>query len=191
MNRHRSLVLLASVALATATLGACSKSSPTEPSPLASAGAPSAATASSSLTGVADESRGRGRGGDGGSADDNGRSRRGRGNGSDDTNDDRGRRRGRGGRGNDDRPADPRPPRVGQEFEASVVAVAGQTITLAGGGRVRVDGSTQWDARGDLFTLAQVAGSVASGDPTRVEGRGTRQTDGSILALTIKAEVDN
>jgi hypothetical protein len=199
MNRHRSLVLLAAVALSTATLGACSKGSPTEPTPLVELDSFSATSESSSFGAVLDDGKRRGRGGDDGTADDNG----GRGRGGDDGQaDDRGGRRGRGGRGhgnddaNDDRrPRQPRQPRqpgqAGLEFEGSVLSVAGQTINLAGGTRVIVDGQTQWIARGDLFTLAQVSRSAASGAPTRVEGRGTRRADGAILALTIKAEVDD
>jgi hypothetical protein len=53
-----------------------------------------------------------------------------------------------------------------------------------------VNGQTQWNRRGDLFTLQQVAAAVAAGKPTRAEARGTRQADGSLLAQTIKAEVD-
>lgn len=115
--------------------------------------------------------------------------RRGRGRGGDDPDgDDRGRR----GRGRDDRPANPQPPpRAGREFEGAVASVAGQTLTLAGGTRVLVNDRTQWIVRGDLFTLSQVAGSVAAGRPTRVEGRGNRQADGSFLAQTLKAEVDD
>ena len=192
MNRHRSVLLLAAVALSTAALGACSKGSPTEPTPLVELESLSAASevgaddAASSPSAVAEESkrRGRGRGGDG-SADDNGGSgRRGRG----------GRGNGNGnGNGNDDanQPGGQRPGRAGIEFEDSVAAVSGQTIRLASGTRVVVNAQTQWSARGDLFTLAQVGRSAAAGAPTRVEGRGTRQADGAILALTIKAEVDN
>ena len=195
MNRHRSLYLLAALALSTAALGACSNGSPTEPTPLVELESLSAASqigaddAAGSHSAVAEESkrRGRGRGGNGGSDDDNGGSGR----------------RGRGGRGNGDgnggdrdddngnRPGDQRPGRAGVEFEDSVAAVNGQTIRLASGTRVIVNGQTQWSARGDLFTLAQVGRSAAAGAPTRVEGRGTRQADGAILALTIKAEVDN
>lgn len=195
MSPHRSLYLLAAVALSTAALGACSKGSPTEPTPLVELESFSAASeigaddAAGSPSAVAEESkrRGRGRGGNGGSDDDSGgsgrRGRGGRGNG-----DDNG-----GGRNDDngDRPGDQRPGRAGVEFEDGVAAVNGQTIRLANGSRVIVNGQTQWSARGDLFTLAQVARSAAAGAPTRVEGRGTRQADGAILALTIKAEVDN
>lgn len=115
--------------------------------------------------------------------------RRGRG-GDDAAGDDRGGR-GRRGRGRGNRPDDPQAPRGGQEFEGAVVSVNGQALTLSGGFRVLVNGQTQWSARGDLFTLSQVAGSVAAGKPTRVEGRGTRQADGALLAQSIKAEVDD
>jgi Domain of unknown function (DUF5666) len=194
MARHRffsRLTLLSLSALALGTV-ACSKSSPTEPA-FDDLSQPIAAT--SSLTAVTDESRGRGRGGDDRGGDD----RRGRGN--DDRNDDNRGRRGRGnddrnddnrggrGRGNDNRPDDR--PRAGIEFEAAVTAVNGQTLVLANGTRVIVNGQTQWSNRGDLFTLSQVAGSVASGDPVRAEGRGDRQADGAIVARTLKVEVDD
>jgi hypothetical protein len=202
MARHRffsRLTLLSLSALALGTV-ACSNSSPTEPR-MDDLEQPT--LAASSLTSVTEESRGRGRGGD----DDNDNNRRGRG--SDDRsgddrrgrgNDDRaGDDRGRRGRGNNNnngnngnngnRPEDR--PRAGIEFEAAVTAVNGQTLVLANGTRVIVNGQTQWSNRGDLFNLSQVAGSVASGDPVRAEGRGTRQADGSIVALTLKVEVDN
>jgi hypothetical protein len=115
--------------------------------------------------------------------------------------DDRG---GRQGRGADDPAGDDhggrgqqggqqqRPPRAGAEREGAVTAVdAGAgTLTLAGGQRIAVNGQTQWNARGDLFTLQQVAAAVAAGKPTRAEARGTLQTGGTLLAQTIKAEVD-
>jgi hypothetical protein len=191
MTSHRAVLVLASIALAAGALGACSRSasSPTEPSLAAFD------DASKSLSSASDESRrggggssgsGSGSGQDDGSADD----RRGRGHGNDDgTTDNRGRGRGSRGRGN--RPDEPRPPRVGQEFEATVQSVTGQTLTLAGGLRVTVDAQTRFDPRGDLLSLAAIAGSVAANERPRVEGRGERQADGSIRAATIKAEVDN
>jgi hypothetical protein len=187
--RHRSLALLAAAPLAAALLTGCSQSSPTEPaiptleqsSASSFAESAPAADADSSETATLEKRRG-GRGGGSGSSDDSG-GRRGRGRG------------GRGRGGNDDRPGnvDPRPtptPRNGQEFEARVTGVAGNVIELAGGGRVLVDAATVWSARGDLFNLQAVAGSLASGDITRVEGRGTRQADGATRAASIKAEVD-
>jgi hypothetical protein len=191
MTRIR-LPFILTLSLATLSLGAagCANGhSPTEPS-FSDLDAPAKAAVSS----ISDESGG---GGGDGQGDDNNNNRRGRGRGGDN----RGRGRGgddqgaddrnRRGRGGNNRPDDrPQPPRAGQEFEAAVVAVDGQTLTLAGGTRVTVNGQTQWSARGDLFSLSQVAGSVAAGKPTRVEGRGARQADGSILAQTIKAEVD-
>ena len=177
MNHHRAFVLLASLALSTLALGAvgCSSShSPTEPAfdePLAAAS--SASTMGEKRHGADDPA------GDdqGGQANNN---RRGRGNDDRQGDDRRGRGNGR-----------QRPPQAGAEFEGTVASVNGGTIVLAGGTRVLVNGQTQWIARGDLFSLAQVAGSVAAGDPTRVEGRGIRQADGSFLAQTIKAEVDD
>lgn len=162
MNRYRTLVLLSVLSLSTFPLVGCSNSSsPTEPA------LDDTAAVTDSLS-VTQESRGRGRGGD------------------DPAGDDRGGRGRRGGR--DDRP---QAPRAGQEFEAAVTAVNGQTLTLANGIRVVVNAQTQWSNRGDLFNLSQVARAVAAGRPARVEGRGTRQANGTFVAQTIKAEVDD
>lgn len=164
-----TLAFAAVLALPLATTGCSQGSSPTEPAfddELASANSLSVAT---------EESKGRGKGGDDNKADDNNNNNR---------------RRGRGGRGgqggNDD--DNNRPARNGREFEGAVASVGADSVTLAGGLRIVVNGSTQWSGRGDLFSLSQVAGSLAAGNSPRVEGRGTRQADGSILAATIKAE---
>ena len=173
MNRHRSLKLIALLSLTTLPLGtvACSNgSSPTEPTFLDDQ--PTVA-ATSGLSSATAESKGRGRGGD----DNGGDNRGGRGRG------------GRGGRGGQD--DNNNNPRAGQEFEGTVASVGQNSLTLANGTRIIVNGQTQWIARGDLHTLNQVAGSVAANRPTRVEGRGTRQDNGNILALTLKAEVDD
>lgn len=84
----------------------------------------------------------------------------------------------------------PRPAR-GQELEGAVTAVdaGAQLLTLAGGKRIAVTAQTQWNARGDLTTLGQVAASVAAGKTTRAEARGTRRADGALVAQTIKVEV--
>lgn len=166
---------LSTLALATVLVlplaTACSKgSSPTEP-----AFDDEMLSASSSSSVVTEESKGSGRGGnDDNRADDNNNNRR----------------RGRGGRG--DRDDDNRPgnnqPRNGQEFEGAVASVGSNSVTLTSGLRVVVNGGTQWVARGDLFSLSQVANSLSARRNPRVEGRGTRQADGSILANTIKAE---
>ena len=112
--------------------------------------------------------------------------------------DDRGGRQGRGaddpagddhgGRGNGGQQQ--RPPRAGAEREGAVAAVdAGAgTLTLASGQRIAVNGQTQWNRRGDLLSLQQVAAAMAAGKPTRAEARGTLQA-GVLLAQTIKAEV--
>jgi hypothetical protein len=178
MARFRFSYVL-TLSLSTLALGAvgCSNGqSPTEPS-IASLDAPVAATSSSSVSSVSDESRGHGRGGNDDN-DNNRRNRRQRGRGADDP-------------AGDDRRDDRRQPNAGAEFEGAVVSVTGNTLLLSGGVRVTVNGATQWIARGDLFTLSQVSASVAAGKPTRVEGRGTRQADGTFVAQTIKAEVDD
>ena len=165
MKNHRSLKLIALLSLATLPLGtvACSNgSSPTEPA-FSDEQSLVATTTSGGLSSTVEESKGRGRGGD-----------------------DNGGKGGKGGRGGRDDT-----PRNGREFEGAVTSVGGSSLTLAGGTRIVVNGQTQWSARGDLRSLAAVSASVRSGDPTRVEGRGNRQADGSIVALTIKAEVDN
>ncbi|HVG06614.1 MAG TPA: DUF5666 domain-containing protein [Thermoanaerobaculia bacterium] len=175
-----TLALATVLVLPLATAGCSKGSSPTEPAfddELASA---------SPLSVVTGESKG---GGGGNSADDNdnNRRRRGRG-GNDDKGDDdnNNRRRGRGGNGgNDD---NNRPARNGREFEGAVASVGSDSVTLVGGLRILVNGGTQWSGRGDLFSLSQISSSLAAGNNPRVEGRGTRQADGSILASTIKAE---
>lgn len=163
-----TLALASVLTLPLATAGCSQGSSPTEPSfddELAPA---------SSLSVATEESKGSGKGG---GSDDKG------------TDDNKGRRnRGRGGRGNDGKDDDNRPARNGREFEGAVASVGAGSVTLAGGLQIVVDGSTQWSGRGDLFSLSQVAGSLAAGNSPRVEGRGARQADGSILAATIKAE---
>ncbi|PYQ65213.1 MAG: hypothetical protein DMF53_05955 [Acidobacteria bacterium] len=82
-----------------------------------------------------------------------------------------------------------RPARAGQA-EGTVASVDAGSLVLAGGQRIAVNGQTQWNRRGDLFSLQQVATAVTAGKPTRAEARGTRQADGTLLAQTIKAEVD-
>jgi len=86
----------------------------------------------------------------------------------------------------------PQRPQRASQAEGSVASVdAGSGIlTLSDGQRIAVNGQTQWNARGDLFSLQQVAAAVAAGKPTRAEARGTRQAGGALLAQTIKAEVD-
>ncbi|HET9765554.1 MAG TPA: hypothetical protein VFS60_01830 [Thermoanaerobaculia bacterium] len=219
MNQHRPLLLVASLALAAGVLGACSPgaSSPTEPTIAFDSAAKSFASSSTSTStatatasaagddllakrhggdddGSADTSSADDNGGSGGGSNDDGTADQGRngggnGNGADDNNNQR--RRGRRNRGGDDNPQQPRAPRGGQEFEATVQSVAGSTITLVTGTRVVVNGQTQWNTRGDLRTLQALANAVAANRAPRVEGRGARQADGSIVAQTIKAEIDN
>ena len=183
--KRNALKLLTLLALSALPLGtvACSKgSSPTEPAfDLAES---SVAASTDSLSVATDESRGRG--GDDNSGDD----RSGRRGGDDNGTDDRGGRRGGRG-GNDDNPRAPRAPRNGQEFEGSVASVSGNTVILTTGTRILVNGQTQWIARGDLHSLAEVSRAVAADRPTRVEGRGVRQGNGNFVANTIKAEVDD
>jgi hypothetical protein len=191
MARFRFPYIL-TLSLSTLALGAvgCSDgSSPTEPA-FDSLEAPVAAASSSTGSSAVSNGDEKRRGGDDSNDDnDNNRRRRGRG-GDDNDGDDRGRRRGGRG-GGDDRPGDDRPRNGGAEFEARVLSVSGNTLNLAGGTRVTVNGSTQWSARGDLFNLGQVAAAVSANRPVRAEGRGTRQADGSFVAQTLKVEVDD
>ena len=203
MNQHRPLLLLASLALATSVLGACSQgsSSPTEPTlsfDSAKSFAADSAGADDSTAVVTGDELAKRHGvddgnGSGGGGNDDGTLDQGGGNNDDPAGDDdnnhRQRRRGRQNPGGDN-PQQPRAPRGGAEFEATVRSVAGATITLVNGTRVVVSGQTQWSARGDLRTVDALANAVAANRGPRVEGRGTRQTDGAILALTIKAEID-
>lgn len=164
MVRNRLAALSLAALLALPFAGCSEGRSPTEPM--------FDLDAASSTSSVSEEARGRGRGrgGNDGRADDN--------------NNNRNNRRGRGNR-DDDRN---NRPQGGQEFEGAVASVNGATLTLAGGARVVVNAQTQWSARGDLMSLSEIAGSLQAGDNPRVEGRGTRQGDGAILAQTIKAE---
>lgn len=202
-----SLMTLSLSVFALGAVGCSNGSSPTEPVNL-----DEPVIAKDSLSSVTEESRGRGRGGrGGGGSDDDGSAESGRrGRGSDDGNADDGGRRGRRGRGGDDdndnrrgrrgrggnnnRPDDnsgQRPGRVGQEFEGSVIAVEGNALILSGGTRVIVNGNTQWIARGDLHNLGEVSRAVSAGRPVRAEGRGPGQGNGTIVAQTLKVEVDD
>lgn len=179
-----ALALASLMTLPLSTAGCSKGQSPTEP---ASFDEESSAISASSVTSVSDESKGRGRGGkrggkDDGKDDDNNR-RRGRGRGGNGGNGGNGG--GNGGGGNDD---DGNRQRQGREFEGAVTSVNGDSVTISGGTRILVNGSTQWSGRGDLFSLSEIQGSLSAGRNPRVEGRGTRQSDGSILAQTIKAE---
>ncbi len=178
MNRHHALKLIALLSVTILPLGtvACSQgsSSPTEPAFLDDDAV--VATSASSVSSVAEESRSRGN--DDPAGDDNGgKSGKGGKNG----------KGGKGGKGGQD----DTPRAGGREFEGSVASVGQSSLTLANGTRVVINGQTQWSARGDLRSLNQVSRSVAAGRPTRAEGRGNRQADGSILALTLKVEVDD
>ncbi len=217
MATHRPLLLLTTVALATFALGACSQGSNSPSEPSFGFDDSKAMVVSDDLGAVAGDDTAKRHGSDDdGSADDNGGNRGGNddgtasgnsgsGRGGDDDGDNdrqrrnRGRNRGRGGNGQPQptpTPGQPQPtptpqaPRAGQQFEAAVQSVNGNTITLVNGQRITVNGQTQWNARGDLFSLADISGSLAAGLNPRVEGRGNRQADGSIVAVTIKGEHD-
>jgi len=179
---HRAFAPLATFALLALSLVAtgCSHgSSPTEPAEPAVSNLAISSAASSSLGTKrhgADDPAGDDHGGQAGRGADDpaGDNRGGQGHGADDPAGNR--------RGGQQRPA------RGAEFSGVVSAVDGQTLTLASGVHVTVNAQTQWNARGDLKSLDRVAAALAAGKRTRVEGRGARQADGSLLAQTIKAE---
>ena len=159
-----TLTLLSLSTLAFGTVGCSGKQSPTEPSFDTPAATKSLAVSQDKRHGADDPA-----------GDDHGQ----QGQGADDpAGDDHGGRQGR----------PQRPARAGQA-EGAVASVDAGSLVLAGGQRIAVNGQTQWNRRGDLFSLQQVAAAVTAGKPTRAEARGTRQADGSLLAQTIKAEV--
>jgi|GEM_PF-1655996 len=188
----RILTLLSLSTLVVGAAGCSNGSSPTEP---ASFDTPVAASSSSlAVSGDkrhgADDPAGDDRGGRAGRG-----GRQGRGN-DDPAGDDRGGRgRGNGGNNNGGNNGNnggnqQRPPRTGTEREGTVASVDAGALILAGGQRIVVNGQTQWDSRGDLFSLQQVAAAVNTGKPTRAEARGTLRADGALVAQTVKAEVD-
>jgi hypothetical protein len=198
MNRHHAfkfLTLLSITALPLGTVACANHASPTEPGFSEDQPAISSSSSLSSVTGQshggddpAGDDHGRhGQGADDPAGDDHGR----HGQGADDpAGDDHGRHGGRNGQGNGGNGGNQRPPKAGQEFEGAVASVGQNSLTLANGTRIVVNAQTQWNARGDLRSLDQVASSVAAKRPTRAEGHGTRQADGSILASTLMVEVD-
>jgi len=197
MNRHHAfkfLTLLSITALPLGTVACANHASPTEPGFSEDQPAISSSTSSlSSVTGQShggDDPAGDDRGGATTGTDDNG-GRHGRG-ADDPAGDDHGRhgRRNGQGNGNGGNGGNQRPPKAGNEFEGAVASVGQNSLTLANGTRIVVNAQTQWAARGDLHNLNEVASSVAAKRATRAEGRGTRQADGSILASTLKVEVD-
>jgi len=175
-----TLTLLSLSTLAFGTVGCSGKQSPTEPSFDTPAATKSLAVSQDKRHGAddpaGDDHGQQGQGADDPAGDDHGGRQ---GHGADDpAGDDHGGRQGR----------PQRPARAGQA-EGAVASVDAGSLVLAGGQRIAVNGQTQWNRRGDLFSLQQVAAAVTAGKPTRAEARGTRQADGSLLAQTIKAEV--
>ncbi|MFL6193507.1 MAG: hypothetical protein ACJ75H_05010 [Thermoanaerobaculia bacterium] len=169
LNRIPFVLTLASLtALGLGASGCSNGQSPTEP----------AFDESSLSSASAAVSTGKRHGADDAAGDDRGGRRRG-GRGGDDANDDNGGRRG--GR---------QQPRAGVEFEGAVASVSGGGLVLANGTTVIVNGQTQISARGDLRSLAQISAALDAGQDPRVEGRGTRNASGAIVAQTLKAEID-
>jgi hypothetical protein len=163
-NAFSTFALITLTVLPLGAIGCSEGQSPTEP-----AAFDTASTTAASVTSATDASRGGGSNNDANDDNNNNRRRRGRGNGGNN-----------GGGGVT--------PQAGREFEGAVRAVNGNGVTLASGVRIVVNAQTQWAARGDLFSLSEVAASKAAGHAPRVEGRGARQADGSIVAASIKAE---
>jgi len=184
MNRFRFPRLLTLVSVSALAFGAvgCSNQSPTEPASFDDAPA-----AKSLSTTAGAEITGKRHGADDPAGDDRG-GRQGRG-ADDPAGDDRGGRRGRG-RGQDDQGGQQQRPQRGAELEGTVTSVGAGSLVLAGGQTIVVNGQTQWNRRGDLTTLDQVRAALAAGKPTRAEARGTRQANGSLVAQTLKVEVD-
>lgn len=79
------------------------------------------------------------------------------------------------------------------EFDAAVAAVDRfqKAIYLTDGVAVRVNDDTWWDTGGDIFSYEALADAVEGGSPAKVEGIGTAEDGGFILATVIKAEVDD
>jgi hypothetical protein len=189
MTQHRLLQALTLASLTTLLAGAagCSQGQgPTEPASV------NASAASKSLASSLDKSHG-GRNGSDDPAGDDHRGAQGGGTqapGTDDPNGDR--HGGRNGGGNQGGQQGGQHPPRGSELEGAVTAVdpAAGLVTLAGGKKIAVNAQTAFDRRGDLFTLAKLAGAVTAGKHVRAEAHGTLQADGSLLATTIKAEID-
>jgi hypothetical protein len=184
LNRHPFVLTLASLTVLGLGASGCSNGqSPTEP-----------AFDDQTLSASAAVSTEKRHGADDAAGDDNGGRRGGRG-ADDPAGDDRGRRRG--GRGADDgtddnggRRGGRQQPRAGVEFEGAVASVGAGSLVLANGTTVIVNGQTQISARGDLRSLSQISAALNAGQDPRVEGRGTRNANGAIVAQTLKAEVD-
>jgi hypothetical protein len=197
----RILTLLSLSTLIVGAAGCSNGSSPTEPASFDTPVAAKSLAVSDDKRHGADDPAGddrggragrggrQGRGNDDPAGDDRGGRGRGRGRGNDDpAGDDRGGRGGNNGGNNGGNQQ--RPPRTGTEREGAVASVDAGALVLAGGQRIVVNGQTQWDSRGDLFSLQQVAAAVNTGKPTRAEARGTLRADGALVAQTVKAEVD-
>jgi hypothetical protein len=178
-TKFRLLTLLSLSTLALGTVGCSNGQSPTEPASFDTPVAASSLSVAGDKRHGADDPAGDDRGGRAGNG-----GRQGRGN-DDPAGDDRGGR-GRNGNGGNQQ----RPPRAGAEREGAVASVDAGALVLAGGQRIVVNGQTQWNSRGDLFSLQQVAAAVNAGKPTRAEARGTLRADGALVAQTLKAEVD-
>lgn len=199
MNTHRIRLALASLPFLAAVLVGCHGSSPTDMD------SPSLAKSMASVTakhgGGDDNGGGTEPGDDNGGGlepgDDNG--------GATEPGDDRGRNQGPGG-GIDDPAPTPTPtpgpddhgrhrgrqgdrPRGTVEIEGRVTAVGAASITI-GRTLVGIAATTTFSQRGDLTSLARTSAAVAAGKRVRAETRAARQNDGSLLAQTIKVEVD-
>jgi len=180
MNAHRIRIVLAALPFAATVLVGCHGSSPTDIDSPTLAAAPSQALAPSAK-----------HGGDDG-ADDNG--------GGAEPGDDH--NQGSGG-GHDDATPNPTPtprpdnrgpgrqdrPRGTVEVEGRVTAVSAGSITI-GTKVVLVNSSTTFSRRGDLTSLDRTSAALAANKRVRAEARAIRQADGSLLAQTIKIEVD-
>lgn len=81
---------------------------------------------------------------------------------------------------------------AGAQFDGEVQSVDGsaQAMTLTDSTVVAVDGSTVWDPLGDVFSFGELETVFLAGNVVNVDGSGTPQPDGSILAADIQARVE-
>lgn len=81
----------------------------------------------------------------------------------------------------------------GDDFEGRVASVdpANSRFTLKDGTVVAVDANTRWEQDEAITSFTALMTAFNQGQKVRVDGEGTRQADGSILARKIEAEVDD
>ena len=65
---------------------------------------------------------------------------------------------------------------------------SGQAQGLRGAVIIAFDASTTFDDGGDLLSFDAIADAFEAGSTVEIDGDGTTQPDGSILATSVKAE---